>query len=504
MKLKSLFILALLFPIIGLETDAQEPNEALLSPVISNSELLNLKLPDVVISSVELNEKGTFSKVLGIIGKEIKFELLLPLQWNQRFAMGGGGGFVEGIENGARFSVNQGFATAGTDTGHESSSLKADWAYNNMERQVNFGHLAIHRTALVSKSIIDIYYGIAPKYSYFMGCSRGGGQALIEAQRYPEDFDGIIAGAPVIDWPGTLAKFVRNAQLLFPNPEDLSTCTISEKQVQLLNEFILEQCDELDGVKDNILNDPSACNPDLSLLLSYGKDSDPEVSFTREQISIIEKIYGGLHLQGEEIYPGFAWGSESEWWGWIVGPHPWAMSLNFPTFEFGLGTEGAKYLIFNDQNWDYSNYDFSDFRKNTSYAAAYLNASSTDYSKFENRGGKMIIYHGWNDGALSVYTSIEHYEAAKEKSPGIEEYIRLFLLPGVQHCGGGPGPSSAGWLKLISDWVENGEAPERIIVSKYVKNELVMSRPVYPYPAKAVYKGTGDTNDESSFVEKKK
>ena len=171
-----------------------------ISPKLSIAELKELDLPDVTINSVELSKNQKFVIVLGTISKEIEFELLIPEEWNVRFFMGGGGGFVSGIQNSMRNIINMGYATAGTNTGHEGHTLKADWAKYNMERQLNFGHLAIHRTAVVSKSIIKEYYGRYPEFNYFAGCSRGGGQALMEAQRYPEDFDGIIAGAPVIDW----------------------------------------------------------------------------------------------------------------------------------------------------------------------------------------------------------------------------------------------------------------------------------------------------------------
>lgn len=503
MKTKNLILILIFIATFLAKPYAQDTEVVLLSPVISNSDLLSIKLPDIVISSAELDEGGSFTKVLGVIGKEIKFEILLPVQWNSRFVMGGGGGFVEGIQNSARFTVNQGFATAGTNTGHEGLTLQADWAYNNMERQLNFGHLAIHRTAVVSKTIIDLYYGISPMYSYFMGCSRGGGQALIEAQRYPEDFDGIIAGAPVINWPSTLAKFINNAQILFPDPNDLSSSPITEQHVLLLHKFILEQCDELDGIKDNILNDPNICNPDLTLLMNYRDEEDMDLFFSLEQVNIIKKLYSKLIITGEEIHPGYPLGSESEWWGWIAGPYPYSMTLNFPSNGFAFGTEGAKYLFFNDPEWDYSTYDFSNFVSETEYAAAFLNATSTDYSDFKEKGGKMIIYHGLYDAGLSSYTSIEHYEAAKNQDNQLEDYIRLFLLPGVQHCGGGPGPASAGWLGLISDWVENGAAPERVILTKRSQGEILMSRPVFPYPIKAVYDKIGNPNDERSFIERK-
>jgi feruloyl esterase len=175
------------------------------------------------------------------------------------------------------------------------------------------------------------------------------------------------------------------------------------------------------------------------------------------------------------------------------------MELNFPSLQFGFGTEMFKYLVFNNPDWDYSTYDFSNFLKETKYASSYLDATSTDYSAFKNRGGKMIIYHGWNDPALSALATIDHYNAARKDDNEIGEYIRLFLLPGVLHCGGGPGPGQADWIALVRNWVEKGIVPERVVVSKKKEGEDVISRPVFPYPKKATYDGKGDVNKESSF-----
>ena len=485
---------------------AQETSDPRNAPCITCEEIKSLKLPDVTISESEtVEEETSFCKVLGIISKEIKFELLLPNAWNARFVMGGGGGFVGSIQNTARSRVHDGYATVGTNTGHESHGLKADWALYHMERQVNFGHLAVHRTAEVAKTLIAQYYCAYPDYNYFMGCSRGGGQALIEAQRYPSDFDGIVSAAPVIDWPATGAEFIQNMQILYPNPAKLDAPLISQVHVQLLQEAVLEQCDALDGIKDQILNDPRDCAFDFSLLPQCPDEAGGKDCFTAAQIQAVQLIYEGATNQEGAIYPGFPFGCENEpggWLPWIVGPHPGAMELGFPSLHFAFGTEMFKYLVFQNPDWDYSTYDFGNFSRDTQYAAAYLNATNTAYGAFKNRGGKMIMYHGWNDPALSAYTAIEHYEEAKAKDNELEDYIRLFMLPGVLHCGGGPGPSQADWLELIRVWVEEDKAPERVVVSKTENDEVVMTRPVFPYPGIAVYDGSGDPNKEGSFVEK--
>ena len=230
-------------------------------------ELLNLDLPDLQITEAELT--GTiikYCRVRGIIGSEIKFELRLPETWNLRFIMGGGGGFVGSIQNQAAWRVNQGYATVGTDTGHEGMSIEATWALNNIERQVNFGFLAVHRTAEVSKSIIKHYYGSKPLYSYFSGCSRGGGQALMEAQRYPDDFDGIYCSGPTIDWAGIALECIDKYKAQFPVVSKKGEGILTLEKIELLEKIIMDKYDSLDGIKDNIINDPAGYAIDYSIL----------------------------------------------------------------------------------------------------------------------------------------------------------------------------------------------------------------------------------------------
>jgi feruloyl esterase len=477
------------------------------SPCMSCEDLTNLRIPDVIISDTELIEAGeTYCKLTGIICREIGFELLLPSRWNARFVMEGNGGFAGSCWTDTT-KVADGYASGSTDTGHQGKSLKADWALSNMERQLNYAHLAVHRTAIISKEILRHYYGSGPKFSYFNGCSRGGGQGIIEAQRYPNDFDGIVAGAPTIDFLGFAAECIRNSQVVYPDPLNLTEPTISPANLLLLQTTILGQCDTLDGIKDNILNDPRDCDFNVDLLPRCPDDSICDDCFTSAQIEAVREVYNGLTIQNEEIHPGFPFGCENEpggWLNWVVGPNSISMKLNYPTLQLNLGAETFKYLVFQDPDWDYSSYDFSNFPSDTRIVSSYLNATSTDYSAFKNHGGKMIIYHGWNDPVLSALATLKHYKAAKKEDEKIEEFMRLYLLPGVLHCGAGPGPDprDVDWLELIRDWVEQGHAPERVIMSKKVKGEVVFTRPVFPYPGIAEYNGYGDPNEESSFNER--
>ncbi len=239
-------ILSVLIPLLFINaiTLAQNINDSEKVPCMPCEELKNIILPDVIISQAEeIQEPAPHCKVTGIIGTEINFVLLLPYNWNSRFAMGGGGGFVGSVQNMAESSITKGYATAGTDTGHKGHGLTAEWALNNMERQVNFGHLAVHRTAVTTKEIIRQYYDSNVAYSYFLGCSRGGGQAMMEAQRYPDDFDGIVAGAPAFNWPAIAAEFIQNSQAIYPNPDELENPVITLGNLKLLQTKVLEQCD---------------------------------------------------------------------------------------------------------------------------------------------------------------------------------------------------------------------------------------------------------------------
>ena len=502
----------LLFLLYNASTFAgvEELEKVVANACMSCEEMKNLRLPGVTIveaTAVAEDENGSSNrkahcKIQGRIDTEIEFELLLPEDWNGRFAMGGGGGFVGTVQNMVNYSVNSGFATAGTDTGHKGNGIKADWALNNMERQLNFGHMAIHKTAEVSKMLIFYYYCKDPDYSYFLGCSRGGGQAMMEAQRYPEDFDGIVAMAPAFNWTGFGAEMLQNARAIYPDPDDLENPVITKDNLRILQQSVLDACDALDGLKDDLINDPRDCDFDCNTLPLCADGEQGKDCFTREQIQAIKTIYDGLVIDGEEIHPGFPYGGENEnggWPSWIVGPVESLKSLNFPSLQFGFSTETFKYLIFNDPEWDYSTYDFADFKETTAYAASYLDATSTDYSVFKNSGGKIIFTHGWEDAALSALATIDHFEALSEKDPEAGQFAKLYLLPGVLHCIGGRGPYEVDWLEIIVNWVENDMPPDRVIVTKEKKGKNVMSRPIYPYPRKANYDGKGDPDDAASF-----
>jgi feruloyl esterase len=469
------------------------------NPQMACAQVANLKLPDVKITDATAVAAATTGairaahcRVNGVIGTEIKFSLLLPDAWNEKFMMGGGGGFVGSVQNMAQTSVNAGYATVGTDTGHQGGVTDASWALNNVERRANYGHLAVHRTAEVAKAIIRGYYGADAKRSYFSGCSNGGRQGMMEAQRYPADFDGIVSGAPAMDFTGISAQFLKDIQTLYPDPNNWATPLLSPDTLKTVGAKILEACDAKDGVTDGVMDDPRQCTFDVGSL-----------PIADAQKTALRKIYAPTTNKDGEIFSAQPVGGENDpagWPLWISGGTPQAAAMNQPSLRFGFGTNFYKYFVFNDPSWDYTKYDLSRWKKDTELTASFLNATNPDLSAFKARGGKLIMSHGWADAGLSALATVKYYEQVEARDASLREYFRLFMMPGVLHCGGGAGPDNADWTAALEAWVENGKAPERVVASKSVEGKVTRTRPLCPYPQRAVYKGSGSTDDEANFV----
>jgi len=463
-----------------------------------------LQLPDVkvteatVVPAVSTGPiRVAHCRVNGVIGTEIKFSLLLPDEWNRKFVMGGGGGFVYQIDNQARGAVNAGYATVGTDTGHQATSVTdASWALNNLERQVNFGYLAVHRTAAVAKAIIRSYYGSASARSYFSGCSNGGRQALMEAQRFPDDFDGIVAGAPAYNFTGIGAQFIKDIRAAFPDARNI-TESISAATLKAVEAQVVEKCDGLDGAKDGLIEDPRACKVDVAALTGV----------TEPQRALLKAIYGDTRNKDGVIYPAQPVGGEGEaggWPLWITGVNPAMMATpqKSPSLRYGFGTDLFKYFVFNDPAFDYTHYDLSTFKKDTALAATFMNATDPNLDAFKARGGKLLLWHGWSDPALTALGSIKYYDQVQARDASVRDYFRMFLMPGVLHCAGGPGPDSVNWTTAIDDWVEKGTAPDRIVAQKAggSAGPAARTRPLCVYPQHAVYTGSGSLDDAANFA----
>ena len=461
--------------------------------------LTALKLPDVKIAeavAVPAPTTGPITvghcRVTGVIGTEIRFALLLPDEWNHKFLMGGGGGFVGSVDNQAQAAVNAGYATAGTDTGHKGSVTQAAWALNNLERQVNFGFLAVHRTAEVAKAIVRSYYGSNETRAYFSGCSNGGRQALMEAQRYPDDFDGIVAGAPAYDFTAIGAQFIKDIRAAFPDPGKL-TAPFPPELLKSVEAQIVDKCDAIDGLKDGLIDDPRACKVDVAALSGL----------TDAQRATLKAIYAETKNKDGVIYPAQPVGGEGQmggWSLWIAGVNPPLVAAEqAPSLRYAFGTQMFKYFVFNDPAWEYTRYDLSTYKKDTAMAATFLNATSPDLDAFKRRGGKLLMWHGWSDPALTALASIRYYEQVQARDAAAREYFRMFMLPGVLHCAGGTGPDSVDWAAAIDDWVEKGKAPESLVASKVVDGQVVRTRPLCPYPQVARYKGQGSIDDAANF-----
>lgn len=475
-------------------------------------------LPDVEIlgTSAESNPVS-HCKVAGVIGGKINFELLLPEDWNGKFVMGGGGGFVGSVMNTSlnEGSLQSGYATVGTDTGHQGHPVDGSWALNDLEAIVNFGHQAVHRTAVTAKALTSSYYQEPISRSYFTGCSRGGGQGIVAAMRYPEDFDAIAAGAPAINYNGVAALATRINRAMYPDPNDLSQAVVGPEAEKLIKRSYLAACDALDGLEDGILNDPRQCLFDVSTLqCSSGETNN---CLTADEVEAAKTIYDDAKdRDGNLLMAGFNYGGEdipAGWRRWLTGGLA-GFSGDFqegvgsggfeapptPSAFYSFGNDLMRYFFYQDPNWSYVNYDFGNYLDDSAAVAETLNGTNPDLSEFRARGGKMIIYNGWSDMAVPTRETLRYYENVLAFDPDAVDDIRLFLIPGMDHCFGGVGPSYVNFLTEIDKWAESGEAPDEITAYWLdAQQQPAGARPVCAYPDVAKYGGSGDARDPASF-----
>lgn len=507
------------------------------------SALRAIDLPGVHISSIEWAPAGPFvpdpplpalalpvpahCAVNGVISpnpdSRIRFEIWLPADgWNGKYQGVGNGGFA-GKLNRAEMAVavQRGFATATTDTGHDLVGTEV-WAKNQPEKTRDFGDRAIHLTTVTAKSIVERYYGRAPVRSYFASCSNGGRQALMEAQRHPEDFDGIIAGAPAYDWVAAIAAgFAWNAQALFGSPDT----AITSAMTPAVATEVKAQCDLSDGLSDGVIADPARCEVKASKSrCRYGKEAT-ESCLSAQQWGALEAIYRGPRdSQGRVIYPGFSPGGE-------IGSFP---GLGWEGWIFGSADKGTNQLFFlrgfmrgfvtGDPNWDFPQFDFDrDYPAVRDRWGPALNATDPDLTRFFARGGKLILWHGWSDAALPPLGTIRYFDSVRKRmGPRAQESVRLFMAPGVQHCVGGPGPymfnpgpatpdgrPESDMGKALEHWVEQGVAPEKIeawrprdlmsALSGDPKAEVDRTGLLCAFPAIARWDGKGDPKSATSY-----
>jgi feruloyl esterase len=502
--------------------------------------LADLKLPNATIVSAETVAAGAFKppagafvfpgtdpfkalpafrRVIGVIkptsDSDIKFEVWLPVEgWNGTFRGVGNGGFAGSISYGDLASpLSRGYAVASTDTGHTSpANGEETWAVGHPEKVIDFGYRAIHEMTVKAKAIVKANYGKAPKFSYFISCSNGGRQALMEAQRYPEDYDGIIAGAPANDWTRLLLNAAFVSQVMLSD----AAAYIPAKKMKAIEAATLDACDGVDGLKDGLIDDPTRCRFDPSVLLCKGAEND--VCLTVAQVETLKKIYAGARdAKGNQLSPSYVPGGETGFFGWemwISGPEPGGSALNAISRQF------FKRMVFADENWDFKSLNAErDLKLAEQRLAPILNATDPDLGAFRKRGGKLIIYHGWNDAAIPPEMAINYYKSvvAKMGQRDSDSFLRFYMVPGMQHCILGPGPNWFGQadacttcdarhdiVASMENWVERGVAPGAIIATKYkddmARTDLTRTRPLCPYPGIVKYKGSGSVDDAANFV----
>jgi feruloyl esterase len=452
---------------------------------------------------------------------EIKFEVWLPLgaAWNGKFQQMGNGGYAGSIMPAVLAAgVTRGSATAATDDGHVGPD--PSFAIGHPEKVVDFGHRAVHETADQAKAIVQAFYGKPPARSYFFGCSDGGREALMEAQRYPADFDGIVVGAPANHWTGLLTGAVWNWRALNATPASMIPVT----KLPAIQAAAVKACDATDGVKDGLIEDPRRCRFDPAVLRCAGADNPG--CLTAAQITALTQIYQGPKSPKtqQQIFPGMVPGTEAfpgNWSPWLVGASPVGLPL-----QAWFGTTFYSNMVYEDPKWDYHTFDLDrDYAKAVTKTSGSLDSNDPNLAPFRDRGGKLIQYHGWGDAAINGNSSIDYYERVKQKLEGsngkpIADFYRLFMVPGMGHCAGGAGPNSFGnGLGGLADadhdvraalerWVERGIAPDRLIASGIRSGEPVgdpaketkLTRPLCAYPKTAQYTGTGSTDDAASFT----
>lgn len=420
---------------------------------------------------------------------DIKAEVWLPAQnWNGKLLMEGGGGFVGSLSYGAMAAaLREGYATASTDTGHTGGN--ANFALGHPEKLVDFAYRAVHETLVKSKAILAAHYGRGARFSYWQGCSTGGRQGLMEAQRYPEDFDGIIAGAPANN---QISLCAWRMAFILPSLTDASRAVPPQKTA-LVNNAILDACDAIDGVKDRLLTDPRKCHFDPATLLCRGAEQDN--CLTAGQLKSIQAGYAPVRKRnGDLIYPGLVPGGEL---GWLLPGRA--------TEPGGIDLGMFRYIGRQDANWDWRQFDLEHDHALAQANGGSMEAINPDLKAFMARGGKLLIYHGWNDGgsggAISPLNSIAYYESVLAKmGKGQDAWFRMFMVPGMAHCGGGSGPNQFSAIAALERWREAGVAPDRIVATRVNNGRVDMTRPLCPYPQAAVYSGTGSTNDAGNFV----
>jgi len=451
-----------------------------------------------------------FCRVAGMLDPEIAFEVSLPAKWNGRFYMFGNGGHAgEALDDPMRISqrneaLQKGFAVAQTNTGHDSREEPgASFVMSNPQKAIDYAYRAVHLTAVTAKALIEEYYGTPVLYSYWNSCSNGGRQGLIEAQRFPGDFHGIVVNAPWLDQTG----FTIGAMW---NQKAIGETAITAENMAMVADCVMTRCDAIDGLKDGLIDDPRKCDFDPVRDVPACSDgvSGPDC-LTPDQAKAIGKIYSGPVSNGKSVFPGFMPGSEavmpgffgggtaSGWMNMIIPSRPGAAPA-----DFSLAENTMRYLVHKPPKPDYdcSTFDFDSDIHMLDEWGKLADAKDPDLSNFRNGGGKLLMTYGWADSILQPMAGVNYYERALEKNgPETPGFFRLFMIPGMAHCSGGVCPDRHDAVTAVINWVEKGKAPESITAKQVEDNRVVRSRPLCPYPEVARYSGNGSIDDAANF-----
>jgi feruloyl esterase len=447
-------------------------------------------------------------RVTGLIQPEIRFEVNLPTSWNRRLYMHGNGGFAgETPEFGSRplyraSALKQGFATVQTNTGHDATAEPLASFAMSYQKRVDYAFRAVHLTVVEAKRIIAAYYARAATYSYWDGCSTGGRQGLISAQRFPQDFDGIVAGAPVLNFVDTVTQSLWNGQVM-------AEASVPVAKMKLVADAAYARCDAKDGLKDGVIDDPRRCDFDPARdVAQCPAGQDGANCLTPAQTAAIKKVYGGLQVDGKSVHFGqpvgaeatganpMSGGSESGWDRWLIAPQ------GGRALQHAFGDSFVRYFLQKpDPQLDTTKFDYAKDIAKYNDARVLLNATNPDLRPFRARGGKLLMYFGWADTALPPMMAIDYYlKAVAFNGLHTPDFFRLFMVPGMFHCRGGVGTDRLDAMTALINWVENGIAPATIIASQADKGKVVRTRPLCPYPLVARYSGTGSSDDSANFA----
>ncbi|MGE0360990.1 MAG: tannase/feruloyl esterase family alpha/beta hydrolase [Vicinamibacterales bacterium] len=438
-------------------------------------------------------------------GNTVRFRVGLPAAWNGKFYFQGVGGLAGAIGN-LTTGLARGYASASTDTGHDAAD--PTWG-SNRAKEIDYGHRGTHVTAVAAKALTAGYYGRPAAHAYFNGCSNGGRQALMEVQRYPADFDGVIAGDPATGTPMQAGRAVVSQRLLSSPASHLPP-----EKIELLSSRTLAACDAKDGLADGLISDPRPCDFDPATLACRGGDGPDCLS--APQLEVVQMIYAGLKTpDGREYAPPFPKGHEggpTGWRGWITGNDVPARQPDGTLAFAGRGPSGYalmdanfRFLALDDDapGFSWRTFRFPQDLPRLATMTGILSPLDADLRPFAKAGGKLLVYHGWADPGISALGTLHYVEAVTRIAGGqaaADAFLRTYFVPGMHHCSGGPGVDRFDMLSALEGWVERGVAPARIVASRIDEGEVVRSRPLCPHPQVAAYSGRGSVDDAASFV----